>query len=70
MANPLTGPEGDDGKAVLDEAIEIGCDVLGAVPYIEDFPEATVTHILHLAKETGLRSTSTWTKFSTHRLTV
>ncbi len=54
MANPLTGPEGDDGKAVLDEAIEIGCDVLGAVPYIEDSPEATVTHILHLAKETGL----------------
>lgn len=54
MPYPLTGPEGYEGKAVLDEAIEIGCDVLGGVPHIEESPEASITHILHLAKETRL----------------
>ena len=54
MGYPLTGPEGDDGKATLDRAIELGADALGGVPHIEDSPQAALAHVLHLAKETGL----------------
>ncbi len=54
MAYPLTGPEGRDGRRILDQAIELGADVIGGAPHLEDDPDAAIDHLLNLAVETRL----------------
>jgi cytosine deaminase len=54
MAYPLTGPEGSEGRRILDQAIELGADVIGGAPHLEDDPGSAIDHLLNLAVETRL----------------
>ena len=54
MAYPLTGPDGRDGRRILDQAIELGADVIGGAPHLEDDPASAIDHLLNLAVETRL----------------
>ncbi len=54
MAYPLTGPEGREGRRILDQALELGADVIGGAPHLEDDPTAAIDHLLNLAVETRL----------------
>ena len=54
MAYPLTGPEGREGRRILDQAIELGADVIGGAPHLEDDPGSAIDHLLNLAVETRL----------------
>jgi cytosine deaminase len=54
MAYPLTGPEGREGRRILDQALELGADVIGGAPHLEDDPAAAIDHLLNLAVETRL----------------
>jgi cytosine deaminase len=54
LAYPLTGPEGADGRRILDQAIELGVDLIGGAPHLEADPAAATEHILRLAVETRL----------------
>ncbi|MGD2061886.1 MAG: amidohydrolase family protein, partial [Acidimicrobiia bacterium] len=54
MAYPLTGPEGREGRRILDQAIELGADVIGGAPHLEDDPKSAIDHLLNLAVETRL----------------
>ena len=54
MAYPLTGPDGRDGRRILDQAIELGADVIGGAPHLEDDPVSAIDHLLNLAVETRL----------------
>jgi cytosine deaminase len=54
MAYPLTGPDGPEGRRILDQAIELGADVIGGAPHLEDDPDAAIEHLLNLAVETRL----------------
>ncbi|MDH3250037.1 MAG: amidohydrolase family protein, partial [Acidimicrobiia bacterium] len=54
MAYPLTGPDGHEGRRILDQAIELGADVIGGAPHLEDDPISAIDHLLNLAVETRL----------------
>ena len=54
MAYPLTGPEGREGRRILDQALELGADVIGGAPHLEDDPVSAIDHLLNLAVETRL----------------
>ncbi len=54
MAYPLTGPDGPEGRRILDRAIELGADVIGGAPHLEDDPGSAIDHLLNLAVETRL----------------
>jgi cytosine deaminase len=54
MAYPLTGPDGSEGRRILDLAIELGADVIGGAPHLEDDPGSAIDHLLNLAVETRL----------------
>jgi cytosine deaminase len=54
MAYPLTGPDGREGRRILDQAIELGANVIGGVPHLEDDPDSAIDHLLNLAVETRL----------------
>lgn len=54
LAYPLTGPDGAEGRRILDEAIELGVDLIGGAPHLEEDPAAATEHILRLAVETRL----------------
>lgn len=54
LAYPLTGPDGAEGRRILDEAIELGVDLIGGAPHLEEDPSAATEHILKLAVETRL----------------
>ena len=54
LAYPLTGPDGVEGRRLLDHAIELGVDLIGGAPHLEEDPEAATEHILRLAVETRL----------------
>lgn len=54
MAYPLTGPDGREGRRILDQAIELGADIIGGAPHLEDDPDAAIDHLLNLAVETRL----------------
>lgn len=54
MAYPLTGPDGREGRRILDQALELGADVIGGAPHLEDDPASAIDHLLNLAVETRL----------------
>ncbi len=54
MSYPLTGPDGREGRRILDQAIELGADVIGGAPHLEDDPDDAIDHLLNLAVETRL----------------
>ncbi len=54
MAYPLTGPDGREGRRMLDQALELGADVIGGAPHLEDDPVSAIDHLLNLAVETRL----------------
>jgi len=51
---PTTGPAGAGNRAALAEAIDLGVDVVGGCPHLEDEPEASIESFLHVAADAGL----------------
>ncbi len=51
---PTTGPEGVAHRDALAEAIELGVDVVGGCPHLEDQPEAAIDGFLEAAERAGL----------------
>lgn len=55
MAFPVTGLEADDVRLDLDRALELGVDLVGGVPHLEDDPHEAMRHALHVALGAGIR---------------
>jgi cytosine/creatinine deaminase len=51
---PTTGAAGAGNRAALAEAIELGVDVVGGCPHLEDEPHASIDGFLATAAEAGL----------------
>jgi cytosine/creatinine deaminase len=51
---PTTGPQGAAHRDALAEAIELGVDVVGGCPHLEDEPEAAIDGFLEAAERAGL----------------
>ena len=51
---PSTGPQGADQRAMLRDAIDMGIDVIGGCPHLEDDPDAANENFLSMAAEAGL----------------
>ena len=51
---PTTGDGGAENRAALAEAIELGVDVIGGCPHLEDEPEASVDNFLATAAAANL----------------
>jgi len=50
---PSTGELGVGNRAALDEAVEVGADVVGGCPHLEAEPMAAIEHALELAASHG-----------------
>ena len=55
MARPVTGLEADDVRLGLDRALEMGADLVGGVPHLEQDPHDAMRHALHVALAAGTR---------------
>jgi cytosine deaminase len=51
---PSTGPQGAEQRAMLREAIDMGIDVVGGCPHLEDDPHAANENFLAMAAAAGL----------------
>jgi cytosine deaminase len=51
---PTTGAAGAGNRAALAEAIDLGVDVVGGCPHLEDEPEASIEGFLQVAADAGL----------------
>lgn len=54
MGRPLTGNEGIRNRALLEESIELGVDVVGGCPYLDDNPRKALKILLDAAAEADL----------------
>jgi cytosine deaminase len=54
MGVPVCGRDGADQRARLADALDLGVDVVGGAPYLEDEPRAAYEHLVGLAGERGL----------------
>lgn len=53
-ARPVTGREGANQRAFLRDAIELGVDVVGGVPEVDESPVKAMQYLLNLAVGSGL----------------
>ena len=54
LSLPLTGPDGPQGRRLLEEALRGGADVVGACPHIDDDPLGAIDVALDAAADYGL----------------
>lgn len=54
MGRQLSGREGLRNRSLLRESIELGADVLGGCPYLDDNPKAALRILLDAAEDAGL----------------
>ncbi|MEI7619118.1 MAG: amidohydrolase family protein [Actinomycetota bacterium] len=48
---PVTGPQGADSRALLRDALQIGADLVGGCPHLDDDPEGANETLLEIADE-------------------
>ncbi len=53
MGRQLSGREGKRNRALLEESIELGVDVVGGCPYLDDNPKEALKVLLDAAMEAG-----------------
>lgn len=53
LGSPLTGTAGKENRKLLEEAIELGVDIVGGCPYLDDRPKDALTILLDAASEAG-----------------
>ena len=53
LAMPVTGPDGAEGRRLLDRALALGSDVVGGCPHLDDDPLDAIDHTLDAAAEYG-----------------
>lgn len=51
---PITGPEGASNRAALAHAVELGIDLVGGAPWLDDNPSGAITELVAVARGSGL----------------
>ena len=64
VATPVSGPAGARNRALLNEALAAGADVVGACPGLDPAPRGCINACLEIAGRTGPRWTCTSTRHS------
>lgn len=54
LAGFLTGPDGSEGRTLLEKAVTMGVDVVGSCPHIEEDPLGTIDHTVRVAADADL----------------
>lgn len=54
MGRPLSGTEGGENRALLAEAIDMGVDLVGGCPHLDDDPQGLIDHVFQAATDRGL----------------
>jgi cytosine deaminase len=54
MASPVTGAEGAPGRRLLEEALDLGVDVVGGCPYRDPDPQGAASYFLEVAQRRGV----------------
>lgn len=54
LAGPVAGAKGREHRALLAESLELGADLVGGVPTLEDDREGSVRELLAVAREHGV----------------
>lgn len=52
--SPLSGTDGAENRAALDEAVEVGVDAIGGCPHLEVDGAAMIAHAIAVAADAGL----------------
>lgn len=54
LCYPVTGPDGPEVRRLLEGAVELGVDVIGGAPHLEDDPGCAMEFLLDVAADAGL----------------